>query len=145
MLSLASFIFDSIRNFIIGLNQIPSFCLYKLGMKYCKNVKQSRWKWAWNSTIVQNCWSIWKTKRMSSNWNPVTCFIELDLLPTYERFPYNICDGCSMLTGHAYSSGHLVPSHIGLAYVLLVETYPLPELVVIFSLRISFGTISILS
>ena len=29
-----------------------------------------------------------------------------------------------MVTGDAYSSGHLVPSHLGLAYVLLVETNP---------------------
>ena len=36
-----------------------------------------------------------------------------------------------MLTGDACSSGHLVPSHLGLAYVLLVETNPFPELVVI--------------
>ena len=36
-----------------------------------------------------------------------------------------------MLTGDAYSSGNLVPSHLG--YVLLVETNPFPELVVILS------------
>ena len=74
-------------------------------------------------------------------------FTELNLSLAYERFPQNICDGCSMLTGDAYSSGHLVPSHSGLAYVLLVETNPFLELVVIFpdyALRISFGTFSIL-
>ena len=73
-------------------------------------------------------------------------FTELDLLPTYEKFPYNICDGCSMLSGDAYSSGHLVPSHIGLAYVLLVETNPFPELVFFldYSLRTFLGTFSIL-
>ena len=38
-----------------------------------------------------------------------------------------------MLTGDDYSSGHLVPSHLELAYVLLVETNPFPKLVVIFS------------
>ena len=32
------------------------------------------------------------------------------------------CYGCSMLKGDTYSSGHLVPSHLGLAYVLLVKT-----------------------
>ena len=37
-----------------------------------------------------------------------------------------------MPTGDAYSSGHLVPSHLGHAYVLLVETNDFPELVVIF-------------
>ena len=42
---------------------------------------------------------------------------ELDLLPTYDMFPLNICDGCSMLTGDAYSSRHLVPSHFGLAFL----------------------------
>ena len=35
---------------------------------------------------------------------------ELDLLPNFEWFPWNICDGCGMPTGHAYSSGHLVTS-----------------------------------
>ena len=35
----------------------------------------------------------------------------------------------SMLTGDAYSYGHFVPSHLGLAYVLLVETNLFPELV----------------
>ena len=52
-----------------------------------------------------------------------------------------------MLTGTAYSSRHLVPSHLGLEYVLLVETNPFLELVVIFldyALRICFGTFSIL-
>ena len=38
-----------------------------------------------------------------------------------------------MLTGDAYSSGHLVSFHLGLAYVLLAETNPFPEPVVIFS------------
>ena len=33
-----------------------------------------------------------------------------------------MCDGCSMPTGDAYSSGHLVLSLLGLAFVLLVET-----------------------
>ena len=56
-----------------------------------------------------------------------------------------MCDGISMLTGDAYSSGHLVPSHLGLAYALLVETNPFLEFVVIFpdyALRISLGTFS---
>ena len=33
-----------------------------------------------------------------------------------------MCDGCGMPTGDAYSSGHLVLSFLGLAFVLLVET-----------------------
>ena len=69
-----------------------------------------------------------------SDFTPICdLFTELDLLPTYERCPYNIYDGCSMLTGDTYFSGHLVSSHFGLAYVLLVETNPFPEFVVIFS------------
>ena len=35
---------------------------------------------------------------------------ELDLLPNFEWFLENICDGCGMPTGDAYSSGLLVPS-----------------------------------
>ena len=35
-----------------------------------------------------------------------------------------VCDGCCMPTRYPYSSGHLVPSHLGLAYVLLLQTDP---------------------
>ena len=52
-----------------------------------------------------------------------------------------------MPTGDSYCSGHLIPSYLGLAYVLLVETNPFPELVVIFpdyTLRTSLGSFSIL-
>ena len=74
-----------------------------------------------------------------------------DLLPIstfYQilRFQSNICDGRGMPTGDAYSSGHMVPSHFGLAYVLLVETNPFPGLVVIFpdyAFRSFLDTISI--
>ena len=44
-------------------------------------------------------------------------------------------------------SKHLVPSHLGLEYVLRVETNLFPELVVIFpdyAIRISLGAFSIL-
>ena len=40
----------------------------------------------------------------------IRLFTELDLLPNFEWFSKNICDGCGMPTGHAYSPGHLVPS-----------------------------------
>ena len=30
--------------------------------------------------------------------------------PNYEWFPWSICNGCGMLAGNAYPSGHLVPS-----------------------------------
>ena len=45
------------------------------------------------------------------NDNPllISLCTELDLLPNFEWFPYNICDGCGMPTGDNYSSGHLVP------------------------------------
>ena len=52
-----------------------------------------------------------------------------------------------MPTGNGYSSGHLVSSNLGLAYVLHVENNPFPELVVIFqeyAIRLSLGTFSIL-
>ena len=57
-----------------------------------------------------------------------------------------MCNGCGMPTGYAYSSGHLAPSHLGFAYVLLVETNLFPEFDVIFAdytLRTSLGTFSI--
>ena len=62
-----------------------------------------------------------------NNDNPLLTKLctELDLLPNFDRFPENICDGCGMPTGDFYSSGHLVPSLVYLHnYVLLVETNP---------------------
>ena len=82
-----------------------------------------------------------------SDFIPNQDFTELDLLPNYERFSKIVCDGCGMPTRDAYSFGHPVPSHLGLAYVLLVETNPIPKLIVIFpdyALRISLGTFTIL-
>ena len=46
---------------------------------------------------------------------------------TEYRFPWNICNGCGMLTGNAYSSERLVPSLWDLHF-LLVETNPFPNL-----------------
>ena len=66
------------------------------------------------------------------------------LLLNYDRFPKNIWDGCSMLTGDAYISGHLVP---WLAYALLVETNLFFELIVIvpdYAIRMSLSNFSIL-
>ena len=51
-----------------------------------------------------------------------------------------------MPTGAAYSSGHLVPFNLRLAYVLFVDINLLPELVVIFpdyALRASLGTFAL--
>ena len=39
---------------------------------------------------------------------------------------------CSMLTGDAHSFGHLVLSHLGIAYALHVETNIFPKLVAVF-------------
>ena len=38
-----------------------------------------------------------------------------------ERFPWNICHGCSMPTDDFFSSGHIVLSHLGLLYVLMLR------------------------
>ena len=58
-------------------------------------------------------------------FDPITdldLITEFDFLPNCEWFPWNICNGCGMPTEDAYSSGHLVLSFSGLAFVLLVET-----------------------
>ena len=65
----------------------------------------------------------------------------------YEWFPLNICNGCGMLAGNAYPSGHLVPSPIvGLACAPIVETrfHELVMSLLDFSPRIPLGTLSIL-
>ena len=54
------------------------------------------------------------------------------LLPEFDiteyRFPWGICKGCGMLTGDAYSFGHLVLYNFGLACFLILRPTP-PELV----------------
>ena len=47
---------------------------------------------------------------------------EFYLLPYYEKFSWSICERCYMSVGNAYSSGHLAPSLVGLAYALIVQT-----------------------
>ena len=67
------------------------------------------------------------------NWNSVHRLVEFDsflhLTPpvltefdmTEYRFPWDICNGCGMLTGGAYSSGHLVLSPFGTCMCSNVE------------------------
>ena len=58
---------------------------------------------------------------------------------------YDLQNEKNLLKGIAYSSGHLVPSNLVLACVLLLETNLLSELVVIFpdyAIRTSLGTFS---
>ena len=62
----------------------------------------------------------------------IRLFTELDLLPNYERFPWNICDGCGMPTGDAYSSGYLVPSIWGLHMFYLMRSILFPNLSLFF-------------
>ena len=65
------------------------------------------------------------------------------LLPNFEVSIEHLRRPLHADSGHL----HLVPSHFGLAYGLLVDTNHFPELIVIFpdySLRTSLGTFSIL-
>ena len=67
--------------------------------------------------------------------------------PNHEWFPWNISNGCGMLAGDAYPSGHLVPSPIlWLANAPIVETkfLELAMSLLDFSTRIPLGTFSIL-
>ena len=64
---------------------------------------------------------------ISLNWHhQLTTFSLIWLLIEFDitdyRFPWDICNGCGMLTGDAYSSGHLVLSHFGTCMCSNVET-----------------------
>ena len=66
--------------------------------------------------------------------------------PNYEWLPWSVCNGGGMPAGHAYPSGHLVPSHIlGLVYDPIVETsfHELAVSFLDFSPSIPLGTSSI--
>ena len=47
---------------------------------------------------------------------------EFDFWPNFEKFPWNICNGCGIATEDAYSSGHLVLFHSGTCMCSNVET-----------------------
>ena len=73
------------------------------------------------------------------HWQPSTdqnlnrdLITKLGLLPNYERFPGNICTGCDMPTGDAYSSGHLVPSLWDLHMFYLLRPILFPNLSLFF-------------
>ena len=73
---------------------------------------------------------------------------ELDLLPNFECIQYNICDGCGMPTGDAYSSGHLVPSLWDLHMLYLLRPILFRTCRYFssdYALRISLGTIDFAS
>ena len=64
---------------------------------------------------------------LSLNWHHqlmtlslIWLLTEFDI--TEYRFPWSICNGCVMPTGDAYSSGHMVLSHIGACKCSNVET-----------------------
>ena len=64
------------------------------------------------------------------NENPLLIRLctELDRLPNFERFQWNICDGRGIPTGDAHSSGHLVPSFWDLHMLYLLITILFPNL-----------------
>ena len=69
----------------------------------------------------------YRTWLLSLNWHHQLMIISLIwLLTEFDfteyRFSWIICNGCGMLTGDAYSSGHLVLSHFGTCMCSNVET-----------------------
>ena len=85
-----------------------------------------------------------KPIRLSTNF---MTFIPSLTFTDYEWFPWSICNGCGMLAGNAYPSGHLVLSPIvGLACVPFVETrfIDIAMSLLDISPRIPLGTFSIL-
>ena len=62
----------------------------------------------------------WIWHHLSMSLSLVWLLTEFDM--TEYRFPWDFCNGCGMLTGNAYSSGHLVLSHFGTCMCFNVET-----------------------
>ena len=78
------------------------------------------------------------------HWQPLLIRLctELDLFTEF----WEICYGCGMASGNAYSSGHLVPSLLDLHMFYLLREILFPNLSYypVYALRISLGTFSIL-
>ena len=157
------------RNKIWLYNKIVWINLqYVAKMRTTKNVLYIT-KWLWTDLGM----SVWVTGILSNNMkfpshecyitffsltkyndNPQSIKLSTNLWPFYRTRPFTELwevfieyIWCGMGTGDAYSSRHMVPPHLGLAYALLVETNPFSELVVIFpdnAIQTSLGTFSIL-
>ena len=119
---------SSLKKFLVDMGILSNntkFLSHECLMTFCSLTKYHH-----NPPSIRpysNPWPFYRTRRFIDLWEvSIEC--------------------CSMLTGDAYSCGHMVPSHFGLAYVLLVETIRFPELVFYpeYSLRTSLGTFSIL-
>ena len=62
---------------------------------------------------------------VTSMFDPVTDldrFPEFDFLRNCRKFPYDVCNGCSMHTEDAYSSGHLIMCQLGTCKCSNVDT-----------------------
>ena len=75
-------------------------------------------------------------------WHPQSIRFLTEPWPHYQTWPFIELWDIGLST-HFHSTGYLVPSHLGLAYALLVETNTLPKFVVIFW-TVHLGTFSIL-
>ena len=111
---------------------------------------QRSYQTIWSSPLPNTKWHsvIWpytmETLNRSDFKQSRDLITKLDLLSNFRRFPKNIFDQFGMPTGDVYSSGHLVPSDLGLAYVLLVDTNPFPEIFPLFFRTMQFEHTSVL-
>ena len=68
-------------------------------------------------------------------------YLKIKTLNLFPKFPWNICNGCCYPKEYAYSSEHLVLSHLRLACVLiLLEIVIFPDFEFRTSLDFSFNT-----
>ena len=93
------------------------------------------------------CWvTFWDLTIYNDNPLLIRLCTELDLLPNSEWFPWGFCDGCSIPTGDACSSGHLVPSlwDLHMFYLLRPVLFRTCRYLPDCALRVSVGAFSIL-
>ena len=106
-------------------------------VRYIRRSFQTTWSFPFTNVICHSvAWPYTMTTLDRSDFIPNCDHItELDLLPNYERvFIVHLMYGCCMPIGDAHSSGHLLPSHLGLACVLLIETKPMERRFNIYSI-----------
>ena len=102
--------------------------LRKFYDRYGDLIKQYEVPLSWMLNVILLAWQYTLTTLIRSEALTILDLVtEIKLKPNYERFQFKFCYRRGMSTRDAYSSVYLVPSHTGLAYVLLVETNIFPK------------------
>ena len=97
---------SQIQNFKAYMNRCKLFKTVSILFSIEPLLETGYWLGEWH-----NIFYLHRHTRVVRNGKKLDIIAEFDFLSNNASYPYNICNGCSMPTGDAYFSGHLVLFH----------------------------------